>query len=208
MKAPTLTRKRNQSVSINLEKSLSRYALATATIAAVAIPVAAKAQEPDTFSGPYAPASWSFSNTGGSTNGNVNTAGAPASITLTGGSAGPGAGTTNFTHAAVASGLVTFNWTYSSTDTGTYDGANFLLNGVTTLLANNATQGSGTFSIAVNAGDIFGFQVFSTDNFAGPGVLTVSNFNAPVPEGSTLALLALGAVGVVMVVRRQARSAA
>src|SRR5713226_8916315 len=52
MKASAPTRIRNQSVSINLEKSLSRYALATATIAAVAIPAAAKAD----FSGPYAPA--------------------------------------------------------------------------------------------------------------------------------------------------------
>jgi hypothetical protein len=204
MKTSALTHKRNRSVSTSLEKSLSRYALATASLAAVAIPAAAKADLAD-FSGPYAPANWTFTNTGTS-NGNVNTAGAPASITLTGGASGSGSGTTNFTIAAVASGLLTFDWNYFSTDSGSYDIGNFLLNGVTTFLASNASQGNGTFSIAVNSGDVFGFQVFSQDNIAGPGVLTISNFSAPVPEGSTLALFALGSVGILILMRRRAQA--
>jgi hypothetical protein len=205
MKTSASTRTRSQSVSNNLEKSLSRYALATATIAAVAIPAAAKAD----FSGYYAPANWTFQNTGGSTDGSVNTSGAPVSITLTGGNSQSGTpGDTNFTIAAAASGLVSFNWTYSSTDTGTYDSGNFLLNGTPTFLADNGSQGSGTFSIAVSAGNVFGFNVHSADNLFGAGVLTISNATFPIPEGSTLSLLALGAVGVVMVMRRRARSAA
>ena len=203
MKTAALTHKRNHSVSTNLEKTLSRYALATASLAAVAIPAAAKADLED-FSGPYAPANWTFTNTGTS-NGNVNTSGAPASIILTGGNSGGGSGTTNFTIAAVASGMLTFDWNYSSTDSGSYDIGNFLLNGTPTFLANN-NGGSGTFSIAVNAGDIFGFQVFSQDNSFGPGVLTVANFSAPVPEGSTLALFALGAVGILIVMRRRTQA--
>lgn len=205
MKTSAPTRTRNQSVSNNLEKSLSRYALATATIAAVAIPAAAKAD----FSGPYAPANWTFQNTGGSTDGSVDTSGAPASITLTGGnsqSATPG--DTNFTIAAVASGLVSFHWSYSSIDSGTYDSANFLLNGKPTFLADNGSQGSGDFSMTLSGGDVFGFNVHSADNSFGAGVLTISNATFPIPEGSTLSLLALGAVGVVMVMRRRARSAA
>jgi hypothetical protein len=205
MKTSAPTRTRNQSVSNNLEKSLSRYALATATIAAVAIPAAAKAD----FSGPYAPANWTFQNTGGSTDGSVDTSGAPASITLTGGnsqSATPG--DTNFTIAAVASGLVSFHWSYSSIDSGTYDSANFLLNGKPTFLADNGSQGSGDFSMTLSGGDVFGFNVHSADNLFGPGVLTISNATFPIPEGSTLSLLALGAVGVVSVMRRRARSAA
>src|SRR5437588_5696518 len=51
MKTLAPTRTRNQAVSINLEKSLTRYALATAGLAALAIPATAKAD----FSGYYAP---------------------------------------------------------------------------------------------------------------------------------------------------------
>lgn len=205
MKTSALTHKRNHSVSTNLEKTLSRYALATASLAAVAIPAAAKA-DLDDFSGPYAPANWTFMNTGGSTDGNVNTSGAPASITLTGGNSGSlTSGTTNFTIAAVASGMLSFDWNYSSSDSSSYDVGNFLLNGTPTFLANN-NGGSGTFTIALNAGDVFGFQVFSQDNQLGPGVLTIANFSAPVPEGSTLALFALGAVGILIVMRRRTQA--
>jgi hypothetical protein len=205
IKTSAPTRTRNQSVSNSLEKSLSRYALATATIAAVAIPVAAKAD----FSGPYAPGNWTFQNTGGSTDGSVDTSGAPASITLTGGNSQSGTpGDTNFTIAAVASGLVSFHWSYSSIDSGTYDSGNFLLNGTPTFLADNGTQGSGDFSTTLSAGNVFGFNVHSADNLFGPGVLTISNFSAPVPEGSTLSLFALGALGVMIVMRRRARAAA
>jgi len=146
---------------------------------------------------------WTFQNTGGSTNGNVNTSGAPASITLTGGSTGNGFGTTDFTIAAPVSGMLSFNWNYTSSDTGTYDGFNFLLNGSPTLLATNDTQGSGTFTISLNAGDVFGFEIYSQDNLFGPGVVTISSFTAPVPEPSTISLLALGAVGVGILLRRR-----
>jgi hypothetical protein len=207
MKTSAPTRARNQSVSINLEKSLSRYALATATMAAVAIPAAAKAD--DNFSGYYAPPNWTFQNTGGSTDGFVDTSGAPASIRLVGGNSGSGTlGDTNFTIAAAASGTLTFHWSYFSIDSGPFDAAYFLLNGAPTFLADNGHQGSGDFSIALTSGNVFGFRVESLDNVAGPGELTISNFNAPVPEGSTLSLLALGALGVAMVMRRRAQAPA
>ena len=205
--APTRTRRstRNQAVSINLEKSLTRYALATAGLAAVAMPAAAKAD----FSGYYAPSHWTLTNTGGSTNGFVDTSGAPASITLHGGSSQSGtAGDTDFTIAAAASGMLNFHWSYFSTDSGTYDSAYFLLNGVPTFLADNGSQGMGDFSIALTSGNIFGFRVHSADNLFGDGELTISEFSAPVPEGSTLSLLALGALGVVIVMRRRAQAAA
>jgi len=191
---------RKQPISKGLEKSFSRYALATAGLAVASIPAVAKAD----FSGPYAPANWTFGNTGGSTNGMVDTSGAPASITLTGGSSGSGSsGTTNFTIAAVASGTLNFHWSYSSSDSGSYDIGNFLLNGNPTFLAANNSQGSGDFSIALNAGDVFGFQVFSADNLFGAGILTISNFSAPVPEPATIALFALGAAGVGLLLRRR-----
>ena len=203
--APTRTRnQRNQAVSINLEKSLTRYALATAGLAAVAMPAAAKAD----FSGYYAPSHWTLTNTNGGS-GFVDTSGAPASIVLHG-SADQSLNTTDtdFTIAAAASGTVSFHWSYFSTDTGPFDAAYFLLNGVPTFLADNGSQGSGNFSIAVSGGNIFGFRVESLDNLFGDGELTVSNFSAPVPEGSTLSLLALGALGVAIVMRRRAQAAA
>ena len=204
MKTLAPTRPRNQSVSTSLEKSLSRYALATATIAAVAIPAAAKAD----FSGYYDPSHWTLTNTGDS-NGFVDTSGAPASITLHGGSSQSGnPGDTDFTIATAAAGAVHFNWSYFSTDSGTYDSAYFLQNGVPIFLADNGSQGSGNFSIALTGGSIFGFRVSTADNLFGDGELTISEFSAPVPEGSTLSLLALGALGVVMVMRRRAQAAA
>jgi hypothetical protein len=60
----------------------------------------------------------------------------------------------------------------------------------------------------VTAGNIFGFRVHTADNLFGDGELTVSSFTAPVPEGSTLSLLALGALGVTVVMRRRAQAAA
>ena len=204
MKSSAPARTRKQSVSTNLEKSLSRYALATAGLAAVAMPGAAKAD----FSGYYAPGNWTLTNTGDS-NGFVDTSGAPASITLHGGSSQSGnPGDTDFTIATAAAGPLSFHWSYFSTDTGTYDSAYFLLNGKPTFLADNGSQGSGDFSIALSNGDILGFRVHTADNLFGDGELTISEFSAPVPEGSTLALLALGAVGVAMVTRRRAQAVA
>jgi hypothetical protein len=206
MNTRTPNRKRTQPVSLNLERSLSRYALATAGLAAVAaIPATAKGD----FSGYYAPGNWTLTNTGGSTDGHVDTSGAPASIVLHGGASQSGTpGDTDFTIAAGGSGTLSFHWSYFSTDSGTYDSAYFLQNGVPTFLADNSSQGQGDFTISVTAGQIVGFRVHSADNLFGDGELTVSNFSAPVPEGSTLSLLALGALGVAMVMRRRAQASA
>jgi hypothetical protein len=204
MNTRTPRHKRAQSVSLNLEKSLSRYALATAGLAAVAaIPTTAKAN----FSGYYDPSHWTLTNTGGSSDGHVDTSGAPAQIVLHGGASQSGTpGDTDFTIAAGGTGTFSFHWSYFSTDTGPFDSAYYLVNGVPTFLADNGSQGSGDVSVSVTAGNIIGFRVHSEDNLFGDGELTVSNFNAPVPEGSTLSLLALGALGVAMVMRRRAQA--
>jgi hypothetical protein len=133
------------------------------------------------FAGAYNPANWTLLNTGGTTNGAIDTSSVPNSITLIGGYSGgySGYGTTNYTIAVGASGTWSFDWNYSSADISNYDGAKFLLNGSTTFLANNASQGGSSVSIPVNLGDTIGFQIYSADNGYGPGVLTVSNFLAP-----------------------------
>ena len=121
-------------------------------------------------------------------------------------------GTTDFTIAAVGSGLVNFDWRYSSVDSSFYDQGGFLLNGFFNFLAANlGNPTSGSESFDVNAGDLFGFRVFSTDNFSGRGSLAIrdfdapGNFDAPIPEPTTLALLAAGAVGG-FASRRRART--
>lgn len=121
-------------------------------------------------------------------------------------------GTTDFTIAAVGSGLVNFDWRYSSDDVEFYDQGGFLLNGVFNFLAaNDGNPTSRSQSFAVTAGDLFGFRVLSTDNTSGPGLLAIrnfeapGNFDAPIPEPTTLALLAAGAVGG-FASRRRART--
>ena len=195
-----------QKLSTGLEKSLTGYAIATAGMVVAALPSVAEAN----FSGPYDVANWNFQNTGGSTNGSVNTSGAPSSILLIGGSSGNGTingpGTTDFTITAVATGVVSFDWTYASFDSTDAEGGNFLLNGVPFLLSAYYAGANGTFSIPVNQNDVFGFEVYSQLNRYGQGMLGISNFNGPmssVPDsGGTLGLLALGVAGVEIFRRR------
>jgi hypothetical protein len=149
------------------------------------------------FQTPYAPINWTFTNS--NADGSVNTSGAPASISLTGGDNGSNSsGTTNYTTTAAAAGTVTFDWNYSTADGPFFDPFGYLLNGSFTQVTNNGggvfQNGTSTFNVL--AGDSFGFRIFTRDNFLGPGSVTISNFSAPIPEPSTvLSLLVLGGLG-------------
>ncbi|WP_149989259.1 PEP-CTERM sorting domain-containing protein [Microcystis aeruginosa] len=166
------------------------------------------------FQTPYAPINWTFTNS--NADGFVNTGGAPASISLTGGSNSSFSfGTTDYTTTAAAAGTVTFNWNYSTADALTAFSCsnlpnNFcdpfvvLVNGVQTIPLNpsGGTTQSGTSTFNVLAGDSFGFRIATEDNLGGRGSVTISSFSAPapvpasVPEPSTvLSLLVLGGLG-------------
>ncbi|CAO5042838.1 PEP-CTERM protein-sorting domain-containing protein [Microcystis aeruginosa] len=151
------------------------------------------------FQTPYAPINWTFTNS--NADGFVDTGGAPASISLTGGNNGSdSSGTTDYTTTAAAAGTVTFDWNYSSADSPPWDGFGYLLNGSFSFLTDSPSNGTSTFNVL--AGDSFGFRIATADNLGGRGSVTISNFSAPapvpasVPEPSTvLSLLVLGGLG-------------
>jgi hypothetical protein len=149
------------------------------------------------FQDAYAPINWTFANS--NADGFVDTTGAPASISLTGGdNFSFDFGTTDYTTTAAAAGTVTFDWNYSTTDGPFWDPFGYLLNGSFTKVTNDGggfvQNGTSTFNVL--AGDSFGFRIFTRDNIAGRGSVTISNFSAPIPEPSTvLSLLVLGGLG-------------
>ena len=151
------------------------------------------------FQDAYDPINWTFTNS--NANGFVNTGGAPASISLTGGNNDSViSGTTNYTTTAAAAGTVTFNWNYSTNDSdGPFsDPFGYLLNGSFTQVTNDGggVVQNGTSTFNVLAGVSFGFRIFTVDNLFGRASVTISNFSAPIPEPSTvLSLLVLGGLG-------------
>jgi hypothetical protein len=163
------------------------------------------------FIGYYDPTNWTLTAAPG--DGSVDTSGAPSSITVIGANNGIGIGNfvnynTDYTITAAATGTWTFDWSYTSLDSPGYDWGGYLLNGVFTQLASSSPN-SGNVSIAVSSGDVIGFEVGCSDCVIQPGNLAISNFSAPssgasaAPEPSSLALMALGASGIVAARRRR-----
>jgi hypothetical protein len=137
------------------------------------------------FQGTYAPTNWSNLNT--NSNGTVNTALAPASITMTSGTNNSNSsGNTNYSKAIGCSGTVTFNWSYSTADFAFADYPTYSINGGTSVTfpgfnTGGASSQTGTASIPVSAGDIITLQAYTLDNDGTPGTIIISNFTAPAP---------------------------
>ena len=100
---------------------------------------------------------------------------------------------------AAASGLVSFDYTRASLLTFV-NVSDLQFVDVTTNQAVSLTEGAHSFSANVSAGDIFGFHLFF--QYPGSGSLTITNFSAPEPtngvadQGSTVALLTFGFIGL------------
>jgi hypothetical protein len=129
-------------------------------------------------------------------------------------SANNGGGFSNqfFTIAAPVNGTVSFHWSYQTFDVdgSSFDPFGYVLNGVFHQLTTNGTPQnstqSGDVSFAVNQGDVFGFDQQATDSILGSGVTTISNFDAPVPEPTTLAIfgmIGIGSIGYAALRRRK-----
>lgn len=146
------------------------------------------------FTGQYAPANWTETV---NPDGYVDTANAPASITLGSANNGGGAKRTNYTITAPAAGKVSFDWLYKTFDVdgSGWDPFGYLLNGNFTQLSLNNLMSDQTGSVAFDVllGDTFGFSQRALDSIAGRGITTVSNFNAPAPVPAPLPLLGVGA---------------
>lgn len=143
------------------------------------------------FAGSYAPATWTTVPGG---LGTVTTSGAPSSITITSGNTG--VNTSNITgwqHAALCSGYVTFNWSYSSNDIGPHlDYPRYSINGASAQVfptfdaaSTDPRYQNGTFSMFLNAGDVLQIQMYTANNTGGGASLMLIGFSAPYPITST-----------------------
>ncbi len=169
------------------------------------------------FDGDYAPGNWTATTSG---DGVIDTtSGAPGSISMTSGD-NNGFSNQDFTIALFANGVVMFDWDFFTTDTGLvggdeafWDPFGYLLNGTFFQLTDNlgGVSQSGSESIIVGVGNVFGFRANSVDGFAGAATTVISEFSGPLssgthsmPEPSTMILLGTGLVGLVAWKRKKA----
>jgi len=114
---------------------------------------------------------------------------------------------------ALTSGLWTFDWSYSGNDARNLDTAGYFIKTGNIVsrnqFANNTQDPANGHSstLFVNAGDVFGWYVYSSNTNLLPGILDITNLVAPdattLPEPTTLALLAWGAAGTLVARRRR-----
>jgi MYXO-CTERM domain-containing protein len=140
------------------------------------------------FSGFYDPGNWTFA---ADDDGYVDTSGAPAQIALYGTNSGGFSSFTTLTIATPAAGTFSFDWNFGTFDTPGYDEVGYVINGTYYFLDDGYGPGSGSVSVAVNAGDVIGWYVESYDGCCGESYIEVYNFSGPIPAPGALALLGL-----------------
>jgi len=160
------------------------------------------------FSGLYAPANWGT--VAVNSDGQTNTGGAPGNIIMTSGDNQSGLpGTNDFSITVPFTGVISFDWSYSTVDGPFYDYPQFGVNSNFSTVNGFSSNGGLTQSgsqpcIPVNQGDVFRFRMYTVDNIVGPGTCTFSSFsfsnpnltvtpvNPSVCPGGTVALTASG----------------
>ena len=109
-------------------------------------------------------------------------------------------GITWYSTVASSTGTISVDYAFGNpSDISNYDGAGWVLNGVFTAVVTNGNgPRTGKITFSVNAGETFGFGVFTVDGTEGAGTATFTNF---VPAPGAIALL--GAAGLVGSRRRR-----
>jgi len=88
-----------------------------------------------------------------------------------------GFGSTDFTVPVTDAATVTFDWDYTTVDAAGFDSFGYLLNGTYTELTDpGMANQSGSGSVAVAPGDVFGFRSDTVDNTFGGNETIISNF--------------------------------
>lgn len=194
---------------------MTKYIIAVAALVAslLALPAAAA---PVGFTGAYDYATWTTSTSGGGIGGSAAISGDKQTLTLYEPDSGGGSNGFNFTHAVVATGTLSFDWAFNGFNDACCSGFNVYVNDTLFNLANDSFAPGyvydgpslfGSFSMVLNAGDIFSFQQFSTDSCCGASFTTITNFDvaqADVPEPAMLGLFGLGFAGLGLARRRRA----
>lgn len=159
-------------------KKRHKWAIAAAAIGMGSVAVGTLPAQA-AFDGGYAPNYFTL-NTGD--DGRVDT-NAPNDITLYGSSTNTGV--TDYTATSLANGVVSYQWDYYTADKPASNNPfNFVLNNQVIPIYNDTTSymGTGYKSVSVNTGDLFGFEIATTNNTFFGGSVKISNFSAPVPE--------------------------
>jgi hypothetical protein len=185
--------------------TVKRLAIASAGVATLSLALSTPAHALG-FTGAYAPANFTVTNSNSFTSGSLDSANAPASITLIGSDTDEATfGRTSYTTIATEQSTISFNWLYNTADPGGpsgisfYDRFGYIVNGVRTQLTVDTLGSSQTGSTSFNVlgGQTFGFYIQTEDNLGGAATATISNFNAtPVPTPAAIPAVLMGMAGM------------
>ncbi len=134
------------------------------------------------FSGYYDPANWTTTISPSNSGGSVNTASAPASVSIVSGNSGM-QGDIDFSILMPAAGNVSFDWSYSTADGAEWDYPEYAINGAVFPMpgydmGGGSTQ-NGTANIPVSAGDVLALRMHTVDGTGGAATTVFSNLTVP-----------------------------
>ena len=150
------------------------------------------------FSGAFDVSQWAITTQGGV----IDTLAAPLTVMFTGANNDSGPSEQTMLIAAPSAGFVSFNWVYETLDSAPlWDAFSFTVNGAFNPVSDDlaGTSQSGSFTIKVASGDVFGFSAQSFDSANGSASTWVSGFRfeeiSAVPEPGTLPLMLVALAG-------------